>query len=297
MHSFLLWLRKNVLSAQGALLQALARRDHLQFVEAPKLQREYMEKIGEVEREALEKELDASLLEKKKKLIQTCLNRREEPNLQEIDEQIAKEREELLKQAGLRQVPEDGPRLSPEEEAKLQEMYKALVKDFHPSIHPGLTDTQKELFDKALEAYQHQDLEMLTVIDEMLRGDQESLSIPIPIELGGEKDPVEEAKKLAAFLSEDYTLAAEIYPCFDALEEEKILQETALSYHRQCKEVLEEIEAMLRKFPFSARETLEDEQMCEAYLRQVRSRIAQADAEIAELEKAIASMTGENAHE
>ena len=297
MHSFLLWLQKNVLSAQGALLQALARRDHLQFVEAPKIQREYMEQIGEVEREALEKELEASLLDKKKKLIQSCLNRREEPNMHEIDAQIAKEREELLKRAGLQQVTEDGPRLSPEDEAKLQEMYKALVKDFHPSTHPGLTDTQKELFDKALEAYQHQDLEMLTVIDEMLRGDQEELSISIPIELSGEKDPVEEARKLAAYLSEDYTLAAEIYPYFDVLAEEKILHETALSYHQQCKEVLKEIESMLRRFPFSARETLENDQMRDAYLKQVHNRIAQADAEIAELEQAIASMTGENVHE
>ena len=76
-----------------------------------------------------------------------------------------------------------------------------------------------------------------------------------------------------------------------------MLQQTAQDYHTQRNSVLKEIETILQCFPFSARETLSDEQKTQAYLQQVKSRIAQADLEIAELKENIAHMIGENMHE
>ena len=297
MHTFLLWLQKNVEAAQGALLQALVYRDELQFVEAPRIRREYMEKIGRYEWEAIEKELEAVLLEKKKRMIQACLNRREEVDLEKIDAQLNRERAELLEQAGLGQVQEQHI-LSPEEEKTLRRLYREIVDRYHPSVHPWLSDTQKSLFEKAAEAYQHQDLAMLKLIDEMLRTDGIGLSYEMELKMDFRLlSPEQMAKELADTIAEDYTLAAELYRHFTPRKEEEILHQTAQNYLAQCKGVMDEVHTLLSLFPFSAQETLADEQKCEIYLMQVRARIAQADAEIAELKNCISQMTGESAHE
>lgn len=299
MRTFLLWLQNNVTAAQGALLQALAYKDRLQFEEAPKIQREYMEKIGHLERQAMEKEMEATLLEKKERMIQACINRREKVDMEKIDAQLNREREAMLERAGLKQV-KDQHNLSPEEEEELRELYKKIVDNFHPSVHPDLNETQETLFNKAVEAYQHQDLTMMKLIDEMLRAN--TISIPITLELSmelgtGSRDLMAEAKKLADALTEDYTLASEVFEHFNPRREEKILQQTAKDYQAQCDDVLKQIESMLKQFPFAARETLADNQKTEAYLINVRARISQADARIAEVTEDIARMTEETANE
>lgn len=291
MHTFLLWMRSNVLAAQGALLQALAYRDDLQFVQAPKIHREYMDRIGQFEQEAMEKELDAVLLEKKKRMIQTCINRREKIDMEKIDAQLNEEREKLLKRAGMAQVQEQHT-LTAEEEEELHKLYKEIVESFHPSVHPNLTDMQKTLFNKAVEAYQHMDLTMLRLISDMLRGDVITISFEVSLSVE-EVDLKEEAKKLADMLTEDYTLAKEVFGFIKPLQQEMILQGTADEYHAQCSDVLRQIEEMYAKFPFTARETLADEEKIETYLLQVRSRIAKADADIARLNESIAQMMEE----
>ena len=295
MHTFLSWLHQNVAAAQGALLQALAYKDDLQFVQAPKIHREYMEKIGQYEREAIEKELEAVLLEKKKRMIQVCINRREKIDMDKIDAQLNQEREELLQRAGLAQVQEQHT-LTPEEEEELRKLYKEIVDGYHPSVHPDLNETQKTLFNKAVEAYQHQDLTMMRLIREMLQADTIELALEVSLSVSMET-PEQSAKELADALMTDYTLVEKIFPHFEPMQEEQILQQAAESYLEQCSAVLEEIKVMLTRFPFSARETLADEKMSEAYLLQVKARIAQADAEVAELKESIAHMTGETAHE
>lgn len=299
MHTFLLWLQQNVVSAQSALLLALARKDDLQFVEAPKIQREYMEKIGRFEREAIAKELDAVILEKKERMIQACINRREKIDMEMIDALLNQEREALLERAGFGRVPEQH-HLSSEEEEELRGLYKEIVERFHPSVHPDLNDTKKTLFSKAAEAYQHQDLTMMKLIHEMLWADITiiPLTFEVEMEIGDENENLTKAaQELAQKLTEDYTLAAELFRHFNPLQEEQILQKAAQDYIEQCNTVLKEIDSMLTNFPFSARETLADEQKTEAYLSQIQFRIAQADERIAELRDRIARKTGETANE
>ena len=141
---------------------------------------------------------------------------------------------------------------------------------------------------------------MMKLIYKMLRAN--TISIPIELELsmdmsGGSTNLMAEAKKLADALTEDYTLAAEIFDHFNPRREEKILQQTAQDYLAQCDEIMEEIESMLRQFPFAARETLADSQKTDAYLMSVKTRITQADARIAELKEDIARLTEEAVHE
>ena len=90
------WLAQEVESAQNALLTRIEQLDTLRYVEAPKLRNEYMVKIGTVEDEVLEAELNAKMLQRKLELIQIRRNRREPIDIAEIDRQIESERKELL---------------------------------------------------------------------------------------------------------------------------------------------------------------------------------------------------------
>lgn len=296
MRTFIVWMHQKVAAAQSALLKALAYKDDLQFVQAPKIQREYMQKIGHLEQEAMQKELDASLMEKKQRMIQACINRREKVDMEMIDAQLNKEREEILRRANAAQVPEQ-PVLSPKEEEELRSLYKEIVETFHPSIRPDLNDTQKALFEHAVEAYQHQDLTMMKLIHEMLTADTIEIELEISMSVSLETvSPEQSAKEMADALMVDYTLAEAIFPHFNPMQEDQVLQQTAAGYLAQCNAVLEDIKVMLSLFPFSARETLADEQKIEQYLAQIRLRIAQADADIAEYEEQIARLMEEAAH-
>jgi len=297
MRTFIVWMHQKVAAAQSALLKALAYRDELRFIQAPKIHHEYMQKIGRVEQEAMQKELDAQLLEKKQRMIQACINRRKKVNLEKIDELLNQEHEKLLQQAADFQVPER-IELSSEEEEELRSLYKEIVETFHPSIRPDLSDVKKTLFEHAVEAYRHQNLTMLRLLREMLWADMNEIEYEAEASIE-EKivSPEQSAKEIADALMVDYTLAEAVFPCFNPMQEDNILQQTAANYLEECNAVLADVKAMLSAFPFSARETLADEVKTEQYLAQVRLRIAQADTEIADRKEQIALLLEEAVYE
>ena len=86
------WLAKDIVSVKYALLVALEERDNLLYIEEPMLKEEYMQKIGVYEEQVLKLELEVSLQEKKKQMIQTAINRREKIDLEAIDKALEEER-------------------------------------------------------------------------------------------------------------------------------------------------------------------------------------------------------------
>ena len=138
---------------------------------------------------------------------------------------------------------------------------------------------------------------MMKLIHEMLTADTIEIELEIGVSVSLETvSPEQSAKEMADALMVDYTLAEAIFPHFNPMQEDQVLQQTAAGYLAQCNAVLEDIKVMLSLFPFSARETLADEQKIEQYLAQIRLRIAQADADIAEYEEQIARLMEEAAH-
>ena len=163
------WLAQEVESAQNALLTRIEQLDTLRYVEAPKLRNEYMVKIGTTEDEVLNAELDAKMLQRKLELIQIKRNRREPIDMAEIDQQIEAERQALLVQAETDDAASQRlPQLTEEQQAELQELYHKIVEGFHPQVHPNLTDTEKALYEKAVDAYRNRNLAALKLIDEIL---------------------------------------------------------------------------------------------------------------------------------
>lgn len=274
------WLAQEVESAQNALLTRIEQLDTLRYVEAPKLRNEYMVKIGTTEDEVLNAELDAKMLQRKLELIQIKRNRREPIDMAEIDQQIEAERQALLVQAETDDAAGQRlPQLTEEQQAELQELYHKIVEGFHPQVHPNLTDTEKALYEKTVDAYRNRNLAALKLIDEILFKDGIAFALKTTLSVV-EEDEQQQAAVLAEALSADYTLAKQLYPYFVPQQEDAVLRSAAERYTAQRTALEAEIEQLQRFFPFTARETLASEEKTKAYLEQLTLRKLRAqDAE------------------
>lgn len=274
------WLAQEVESAQNALLTRIEQLDTLRYVEAPKLRNEYMVKIGTTEDEVLNAELDAKMLQRKLELIQIKRNRREPIDMAEIDQQIEAERKELLAQAETADAAGQRlPQLTEEQQAELQELYHKIVEGFHPQVHPNLTDTEKALYEKAVDAYRNRNLTALKLIDEILFKDGIAFALKTTLSVV-EEDEQQQAAVLAEALSADYTLAKQLYPYFVPQQQDAVLRSAAERYTAQRTALEAEIEQLQQVFPFTAQPTLADPEKTKAYLEQLTLRKLRAqDAE------------------
>ncbi len=274
------WLAQEVESAQNALLTRIEQLDTLRYVEAPKLRNEYMVKIGTTEDEVLNAELDAKMLQRKLELIQIKRNRREPIDMAEIDQQIEAERQALLVQAETDDAASQRlPQLTEEQQAELQALYHKIVEGFHPQVHPNLTDTEKALYEKAVDAYRNRNLAALKLIDEILFKDGIAFALKTTLSVV-EEDEQQQAAVLAEALSADYTLAKQLYPYFVPQQEDAVLRSAAERYTVRREETEIEIEQLRQAFPFTAQPTLADPEKTKAYLEQLTLRKLRAqDAE------------------
>ena len=267
------WLAQEVESAQNALLTRIEQLDTLRYVEAPKLRSEYMVKIGTSEEEVLDAELNTKMLQRKLELIQIKRNRREPIDMAEIDQQIEAERKELLDQAEVADAAgQQLPQLTEEQQDELQKLYHKIVENFHPQVHPNLTDTEKALYEKAVEAYRSRNLDALKLIDEILFKDNISLVLQASLSIDDAEDDEQHAAALAEALSADYTLAKQLYPYFEPSQQDAVLRSAAERYIVQCEETEDEIEQLRQTFPFTAQSTLADSEKTKAYLEQLSLR-------------------------
>ena len=274
------WLAQEVESAQNALLTRIEQLDTLRYVEASKLRNEYMVKIGTTEDEVLNAELDAKMLQRKLELIQIKRNRREPIDMAEIDQQIEAERQAMLVQAETDDAASQRlPQLTEEQQAELQELYHKIVEGFHPQVHPNLTDTEKALYEKAVDAYRNRNLAALKLIDEILFKDDIAFALKTTLSVV-EEDEKQQAAVLAEALSADYTLAKQLYPYFVPQQEDAVLRAAAERYTVQREETETEIEQLRQTFPFTAQATLAAPEKTKAYLEQLTLRKFRAqDAE------------------
>lgn len=293
--SFSKWLEKEVLAIKYALLVALEKRDNMLYIEAPLLREEYMQKIGIYEEQVLKNELEVSLLEKKKLLIQTALNRREPINLEEIEKQLEEERKQHIEQLNQNYKRSSvSSNLTLEEKEELQKLYKEIINDFHPEVHADMTEFQKKLYKRAMAAYQKQQLEELRLVHEMLYAkDAAELTLDLTFETSDISEMMEEdTEKIADQLTEDYSLAAELFGCFELLEEDGILLSAKQQYEAKEKDVWSEIEQINMEFPFIAKETLQNEELTKEYLNSLENRMNSCNESMTELQSQIAEMLG-----
>lgn len=285
------WLEREVLAIKYALLVVLEKRDKLLYVEEPALREEYMQKIGVYEEQVLKAELEVNLAEKKKQLIQAAINRREPVDLEAIEQQLEEARKQQLEQ--LNQIYKRDSlqsNLSQEERDELQNLYKDIVSDFHPEVHKELTEFQKQLYERALSAYQKQQLEELRLVHEMLYAkDASELIFEIPSTIEVEES---ETLEIVEQLMEDYSLAAEVFECFEQLEEDGVLLSAKQQYETREQGIWMEIENIQSRFPFIAKETLQNEELTKEYLKTLEIRMNSCGERLMELNEQITEMLG-----
>lgn len=289
--SFYDWLAGEVISSRKALINLYENRDRILYIEAPALRKQYMSIFGEVENTVLHSELETALLRRKVELIQTAINRREIIDLEKIDEQLEKEREQLLSE--LEQKDEtlnELPQLTDDQKYTLEKLYKEIISSFHPALNNDLTDTQKELYQKALNAFRMQDVDAMRIIYDCLfeRGEV-VVSTAENMEISEDKRA--EYKTMAVSLSTDYTLAKKLYPFFAPLEDDIIVLNAISDCNQKIKAIDEEIVRIRSGFPFNAVETMNNKEKTEEYMAELRIRLRRSEAEKHELDEKIRNLT------
>jgi len=119
----------------------------------------YLEKLGRLQLELLEKQTEANRLAMKMKLIQAAINRNVQPDLLAIEKELNKRLQDYYARieaqtAALDKASSVLQQLLPEEEAqKLKEIFRLLCKRLHPDLNPNQPEEDKELFIKVKAAY------------------------------------------------------------------------------------------------------------------------------------------------
>jgi hypothetical protein len=293
--SFDRWLMDEVVTARVALLGLYEQRDRLLYAEAPRLRKEYMEKIGAVEEGVLDAELDAAMLRRKLELVQAAFNRREPIDPAAIAAKLEQEKAQRLEELEREDITRpELPQLSAEEAEKMQRQYREITEAFHPAINSDITDTQRELYTKAVAAYKNQDARAMELLYELLFPPAEmggiTLSLRVTMQQETEEDAREEYRTLASELSADYRLAKELYGCFRPREEDAVMQNKRKEYTALRKELEAELAQIRESFPFNAASTLQDPAKTADYLAELRVRAKNAEEEKAALNAKIEAL-------
>ena len=288
-HSFTTWLQFEVHAARCALLKLIEEEDRLKYIERPQLERLYMEAIGHYEESVVKEEMECELLTTKQRLVQAAINRREEIDEAAIDAKIETLRKDMTA-AAAGEPPQDYTELSPEQSDTLQELYGKIVKEFHPSMHPEMTEAHRELYQKAQEAYRHRDLPALQLIWDMLAAsDGEGLQIAFDLVLGDADDSERVPDR---DYTTDYSLAAELYTSFVPFQEEAAIIEEWERFKAQTSAKMEHLQVLRQEFPFNAKQMLSDPQQVAEYRQELEQRMRQAKTEHERLTREIEQMIG-----
>jgi len=236
-------------------------RDILIYHTCPKLQTEYMLKIGKVEYAIFE--LHCKILRTKRKIeiIQAFLNREQKYNIVEIEEQLDKEHHEyteklLEKQQEIEKArlknSSFGEPLTAEELAELKKLYTQIVKKLHPDINPDTTEEQHGQFNDAVNAYKRADLSELRIIFLLLEKTSFTKTTSSMEKLITRKEILLKEKE---YLKKEIQKIKEIFPynVQDLLQNEDKLQSKVdelsnilTEFHKQYNELEQRLEAMIK---------------------------------------------------
>ena len=290
-HTFTRWLQFEVNAVRCALLKLIEEEERIRYIEGPQLERTYMEVVGNFEEIVVQEEMECELLTTKQRLVQAAINRREEIDEAAIDEKIESLRKDMTSAAAGTPPPQAYADLSPEQSDELQELYSKIVKNFHPGMHPEMTQAHKELYDKAQQAYRCRDLQALNLIWAMLTAsDGEGMEIAFNLVMG--EDSNEEVKAPEHDYSTDYSLVSKLYSSFIPLQEEVPIMEEWENYKAQTTEKMECIQRLQQEFPYNTKEMLSDSKQIAAYKQELEQRMRQAKKEREQLSNDIRKMIG-----
>jgi hypothetical protein len=163
----------SVQKLETELADLVYERDKLLYHVCPKLQAEYMLKIGKLEYAIFEYQCKILRIKRKIEIIRSFKNREQYYDMGEIEKQLDREYREYTDKLLEKQKEIDsarlksgnyGKRLTDEEAAELKKLYTLIVKKLHPDINHDSTPEQQGHFIDAVEAYKNADLSELKII-------------------------------------------------------------------------------------------------------------------------------------
>ncbi len=217
---------------------------------------EYINKIGALEYELFELEVNISRTKRKIEMIQAAINLQKPINEKKMDIQLDKEYEVYIKELKDRAKDIDWVNylnscetLTKEETILLKKLYRKLAKMLHTDLNPNTTEEQKVLWRRVAEAYELADIEMLKTL----------------YELAVENKPVDDWDN-------------DVNPIEELNEKIKFLK-------KKIMDMLIEIDKIKEKFPFNMVEFLKDEYKVHERQVELKADIEEAKEILKELEE------------
>ena len=162
------------------LANLIAERDELLNVVIPNIEAEYQLKIGYLEYEKFEAQVSVNRLKRGIELAQSAINRDEKVNIAEIEETLHREFSEWEKKLRDHLSKIEAARLrvdsflSSEDSKEIARVYRKIVKMIHPDVDPEAYEKNRDLWERAREAYQNGDLEGLRILLLLLEDEKEN---------------------------------------------------------------------------------------------------------------------------
>ena len=223
----------SVQELETELADLVFERDKLLYHLCPKLQAEYMLKIGKLEYAIFEYQCKILRTKRKIEIIRSFTNRELSFNVTEIEKQLDREYREYTNRLLEKQKEIDSARLkngsygkplTDEETVELKKLYTLIVKKLHPDINHDSTPEQQGNFIDAVDAYKNADLSGLRIIYLLLEKASSKETENSMEKLAKRKELLQNEKK---YLSEEIQKIKEGFPYIikDILYNETKLQQ------------------------------------------------------------------------
>ena len=241
-------LQDKVASLQQELLDLVGEHDHLRYVICVNIENDYMLKMGYLEVKAFELQLTFSRMRREISLIQACINRGEtvQPTViqERLDSEFASFQAKLTEQLNqldraLGRAKADS--LSEEEVKELKQLYRQLVKAWHPDMNPNLGPEYAQLFERAVQAYRNGDLVTMRILAVIQGGQDPEVNREESDSLSYWQTKLEETEDLIANYRERMAAIRQSYPYLylEILEDDERLRERQEEYE----ELIQQYEA------------------------------------------------------
>ncbi len=220
-------LRQQYEDLREELVKLATEREILLTTEKRALETKYYLKIGRKQYQLYLLRNEVLRLRRKTEIIRASLNRGESYDLEMVekclDEELKRWEEEVLElfqKIRYAEYINKLPLLTPAEAGELKKLFRELVRRLHPDLNRELAEKNKHLWNRALAAYDHGDLQELKTLALLV-------------------EDKEKAK-------ESFTATAELNTAIGKIK-------------KQITHLLQDLAKIEQQFPFTLREKLDDE--------------------------------------